>query len=96
MRSTKNQKRTMTDYELSKAIGKRIKSLRKETRLTQSKMAFRLDMTTNTYERIERGITVLSVPRLLKIADVLNVNVSEVLNAVPNSSVIATLEGGGV
>jgi transcriptional regulator with XRE-family HTH domain len=86
----------MTDYELSKAIGKRIKSLRKETRLTQSKMAFRLDMTTNTYERIERGITVLSVPRLLKIADVLNVNVSEVLNAVPNSSVIATLEGGGV
>ena len=86
----------MTDYELSKAIGKRIKSLRKDTRLTQSKMAVRLDMTTNTYERIERGITVLSVPRLLKIAEVLNVNVSEILNAVPNSSVIATLEGGGV
>jgi transcriptional regulator with XRE-family HTH domain len=86
----------MTDYEISKSIGKRIKSLRKETRLTQSKMAVRLDMTTNTYERIERGITVLSVPRLMKIADVLNVNVSEVLNAVPNSSVIATLEGGGV
>jgi transcriptional regulator with XRE-family HTH domain len=53
-------------------------------------------MTTNTYERIERGITVLSVPRLIRIADVLNVNVSEILNAVPNSSVIATLEGGGV
>jgi transcriptional regulator with XRE-family HTH domain len=86
----------MTDYEISKAIGKRIKSLRKETRLTQSKMAVRLDMTTNTYERIERGITVLSVPRLIRIADVLNVNVSEILNAVPNSSVIATLEGGGV
>ena len=96
MKSTKNQKRTMTDYEISKSIGKRIKSLRKGTRLTQSKMAFRLDMTTNTYERIERGITVLSVPRLMKIADVLNVNVSEILNAVPNSSVIATLEGGGV
>ena len=86
----------MTDYEISKAIGKRIKSLRKETRLTQSKMAVRLDMTTNTYERIERGITVLSVPRLIRIADVLNVNVSEILNAVPNSSVIATLEGGGI
>jgi transcriptional regulator with XRE-family HTH domain len=86
----------MTDYELSKSIGKRIKSLRKDTRLTQSKMALRLDMTTNTYERIERGITVLSVPRLIRIADVLNVNVSEILNAVPNSSVIATLEGGGV
>jgi transcriptional regulator with XRE-family HTH domain len=96
MKSTINQKRTMTDYEISKSIGKRIKSLRKETRLTQSKMAVRLDMTTNTYERIERGITVLSVPRLLKIAEVLNVNVSEILNAVPNSSVIATLEGGGV
>ena len=80
MKSTSNQKRTMTDYELSKSIGKRIKLLRKETRLTQSKMAFRLDMTTNTYERIERGITVLSVPRLMKIADVLNVNVSEILN----------------
>jgi transcriptional regulator with XRE-family HTH domain len=86
----------MTDYEISKAIGRRIKLLRKETRLTQKKMAVRLDMTTNTYERIERGITVLSVPRLMKIADVLNVNVSEILNAVPNSSVIATLEGGGV
>jgi transcriptional regulator with XRE-family HTH domain len=96
MRSTSNQRKIMTDYELSKAIGKRIKSLRKDTRLTQSKMAVRLDMTTNTYERIERGITVLSVPRLMKIADVLNVNVSEILNAVPNSSVIATLEGGGV
>jgi transcriptional regulator with XRE-family HTH domain len=86
----------MTDYEISKSIGKRIKLLRKGTRLTQSKMAVRLDMTTNTYERIERGITVLSVPRLIRIADVLNVNVSEILNAVPNSSVIATLEGGGV
>jgi transcriptional regulator with XRE-family HTH domain len=86
----------MTDYEISKSIGRRIKSLRKDTRLTQSKMAVRLDMTTNTYERIERGITVLSVPRLMKIADVLNVNVSQILNAVPNSSVIATLEGGGV
>jgi transcriptional regulator with XRE-family HTH domain len=70
----------MTDHELSKSIGKRIKLLRKETRLTQSKMAVRLDMTTNTYERIERGITVLSVPRLMKIAEVLNVNVSEILN----------------
>jgi transcriptional regulator with XRE-family HTH domain len=80
MKSTSNQKRIMTDYEISKAIGKRIKSLRKDTRLTQSKMAVRLDMTTNTYERIERGITVLSVPRLLKIADVLGVNVSEILN----------------
>jgi transcriptional regulator with XRE-family HTH domain len=86
----------MTDYEISKAIGRRIKSVRKDTRLTQKKMAVRLDMTTNTYERIERGITVLSVPRLMKIADVLNVNVSEILSAVPNSSVIATLEGGGV
>ena len=77
---TNNQKRTMTDYEISKVIGKRIKLIRKETRLTQSKMAVRLDMTTNTYERIERGITVLSVPRLIRIADVLNVNVSEILN----------------
>jgi transcriptional regulator with XRE-family HTH domain len=70
----------MSEQDLNKAIGKRIKLLRKDTRLTQSKMAVRLDMTTNTYERIERGITVLSVPRLLKIADVLNVNVSEILN----------------
>lgn len=56
-----------------------IRTKRKRSRLTQAVMAERLCMNKLAYERLERGITTLSVDRLIKIAEVLRVKVGELL-----------------
>lgn len=56
-----------------------IRTKRKRSRLTQAVMAERLCMNKLAYERLERGITTLTVDRLIKIAEVLRVKVGELL-----------------
>lgn len=48
-------------------------------KLTQRDMAKLLNMNLLAYERLERGITILSVDRLIKIAEVLKVKVGELV-----------------
>ena len=57
-----------------------IRTKRKRSRLTQAVMAERLCMNKLAYERLERGITTLTVDRLIKIAEVLRVNIKELLS----------------
>jgi len=57
----------------------KIRTKRKRSRLTQAVMAERLCMNKLAYERLERGITTLTVDRLIKIAEVLRVKVGELL-----------------
>jgi transcriptional regulator with XRE-family HTH domain len=57
----------------------KIRTKRKKRKLTQAVMAERLCMNKLAYERLERGITILSVDRLIKIAEVLGVKVGELL-----------------
>ncbi len=49
------------NYIDAKAIGQRIRSLRKEMKLTQEELAEKLGIQTNSIARIERGIRVPSI-----------------------------------
>ena len=60
-----------------KKIGNRISRIRKGKDLTQANMAEELNITTSAYSKIERGDTDAPTSRLLQIAKVLEVNVTE-------------------
>lgn len=62
---------------MMKKIGERIRRIRAMKDYTQSNVAEDLGMTTGAYAKIERGETDANVSRLLKIAEVLEVNVCD-------------------
>lgn len=66
-------------YQMKPTYLTNIRTKRKRSRLTQAVMAERLCMNKLAYERLERGITTLTVDRLIKIAEVLRVKVGELL-----------------
>lgn len=55
-----------------KAIGKRIRSCRKQLNLTQQKLAEKADLSDTNISHIERGTTKLSLPSLIAITNALN------------------------
>jgi transcriptional regulator with XRE-family HTH domain len=57
-------------------IGKRIRKLRESKDYTQDNMAAELEITAGAYAKIERGETDPSATRLLKIAEILEVDVT--------------------
>ena len=61
-------------------IGTRIKKMREEKNISQEKMALELELTQSNYGRLEKDDKRLTVPKVLKIAEVLNVNVSYLFN----------------
>lgn len=56
-----------------------IRSLREERNWSQKDMAEKLEMSVNGYAKIERGETGISVVRLEQIAEVLDVDIHELL-----------------
>lgn len=62
-----------------KAIGVRIRRLRKEQRLTQEKLSEMADLEPSNVSHIERGATKLSLPTLVRIANALNVTADDLL-----------------
>ena len=64
------------DYRL---IGQRIKAARIKAGLQQAEVAFRAGLTNSHMSHIETGQTKLSLPTLVKIANVLSVSVDELL-----------------
>ena len=56
-----------------------IRTKRKRMKLTQRDMAERLCMNLLAYQRLEWGVTALTVDRLIKIAEVLKVKVRELI-----------------
>ena len=60
---------------MKKIIGERIRNLRYSKGYTQDNMAAELDITAGAYAKIERGETDPSATRLLKIAEILEVDV---------------------
>lgn len=64
------------DIQLKK-IGKRIKELRLQKRMTQKELAFQLDVEISQITRIERGIINTSILNILKICNVLEITPSE-------------------
>jgi transcriptional regulator with XRE-family HTH domain len=53
----------------------KIRAERKRRKLTQSEMAERLNMTEQQYTRMERQVTTLSVPRLMEIVKILEIEI---------------------
>jgi transcriptional regulator with XRE-family HTH domain len=61
-------------------VGEKIKKLRELKNYTQQYMADQLELSLSGYGKIERDETDISISRLEKIADVLGVDISTVLN----------------
>lgn len=62
-----------------RAIGKRVKSARKNAHLTQEELSEKINMSLSHISNIETGNTKLSLPAILEIADALSVSADELL-----------------
>lgn len=61
-------------------VGQRIKRLRENKNYTQEYMSDRLNISQNTYSKIETGGIKLTVERLKQISEILDTPVEEILN----------------
>ena len=76
---------------MKSTIGERIRILRVIKSLSQENMANELDISVASYSNIERDVTELTVSRLMKIAKILGVKPSDILEH-DNPSMIAESE----
>ena len=63
-----------------KEINENIKKFRELKNFTREVMADKLEMSVSGYSKLERGDVELTISKLYKIAEVLEVNVSQILN----------------
>lgn len=64
-----------------KAIAAVIRKKREERNYTQEYLAYKLNISQNAYSKIELGYTKITVERLFQIAEVLETNAAELLDA---------------
>ena len=69
----------MTDNN-DKAVGKKIRDLRRSAGLTQVGLSEKANIESNTIARLERGEHTASTSTLQKLAKALNVKVSDILD----------------
>lgn len=71
----------MKDLDLVrlKKIGQRLQELRLQKKLTQKELAFLVDVEISQITRIERGIINTSILNLMRIADALEISISDFL-----------------
>ncbi len=72
--------RENADAEYLVLLGKRIKSVRKEKGIKQVDLAYSCDIEKQSMNRLEAGKTNPSILLLRKIAEILGISVSELLN----------------
>ena len=60
-------------------LGRRIRHYRQDAHMTQEQLAERINMATSNISHIERATTQVSLPSLVKIANVLNVSLDELV-----------------
>ncbi|GGJ81719.1 MULTISPECIES: helix-turn-helix domain-containing protein [Parabacteroides] len=68
--------------DLKKLVGQRLQLLRLEKNLTQEQMSEKLNLSTSAYCKIEYGETDLTLTRLNKIAEVLNMSAVELFTRI--------------
>lgn len=82
-----------------KVVGDAIKTYRELRKITREAMADMLDMSVSGYAKIERGETDLSITKLEKIAEILNVDITQILkfdtNQIFNITHNQTVQGTG-
>lgn len=71
-----------TEADLKKIVGQRLQMLRFEKNLTQEQMGEKLNISTSAYCKIEYGETDLTLTRLNKIAEVLNMSAIELFSKI--------------
>lgn len=67
----------LNDYK--PAMGERLRECRLRSNLTQEKMAELLDISVKHYSEVERGITGLSVEKLIFLSNLLNISLDYLL-----------------
>lgn len=65
-------------------VGVRIRKIREQKGITQEILANALEITQSNYGRLEKDDKRLTVPKLLKISEVLNVSISQFFNEQTN------------
>lgn len=70
------------ETDLKKIVGQRLQLLRIEKNLTQEQMGEQLNLSTSAYCKIEYGETDLTLTRLNKIADILNMSATELFSKI--------------
>jgi len=70
-------------------IGQKIKKLREQKNITQETMAIQLDVTQSNYGRLEKDDRRLNVVKLLKIARILDVNITYLFNDMASTDTAA-------
>lgn len=70
------------ETDLKKIVGQRLQLLRMEKNLTQEQMGEQLNLSTSAYCKIEYGETDLTLTRLNKIANILNMSAAELFSKI--------------
>lgn len=73
-----------------KEIGKRIQDKRKKLKMTQEKLAEKIDVSPSYISEIERGTSICSLAVLVNIAEILNLNLDNLVNGVNLSNADTT------
>ncbi|MBF0784042.1 XRE family transcriptional regulator [Muribacter muris] len=66
-------------------INEKIRMLREENALSQEQMAEKMNISTNSYGKIERGETKLTLNKLEQIANIFNLDIVELISTDKNS-----------
>ena len=69
-----------TPLDIQKAFGLRVQQLRKETGMSQEKFALSIDMDRTYLASVEAGKRNISINNIKKIADGLNISISELFD----------------
>lgn len=72
---------SITDKQF-KEIGKRLKKLREDKRISQTELASSMDMLPNQYGKVENGKVLPSLKTLVKAAEALEVSIDEIVYGV--------------
>ena len=75
-------------FKLNQIIGQKIKRLRTSKRITQQKLADQLDLSRPTITQIEKGERNLTPEEILKISEIFNISVGELINPKIKSEVV--------
>lgn len=71
--------------DIQKAFGLRVQQLRKETGMSQEKFALSIDMDRTYLASVEAGKRNISINNIKKIADGLNISISELFSNIEKS-----------
>lgn len=74
-----NSYQTNTKDDYKSAMGQRLRACRMQSRLTQEKLSEMLDISVKHYSEVERGITGLSVEKLIELSDILGTSLDYLL-----------------